>query len=327
MDYSDNPRVSFDEQGNMTVEGVEVKVKSIVFENKKAMDIAYKDLKNSFDLGAVSAEQFYAELENLRDYYLEDGSAAWWQYTKQILSYEQSLKEEQEKARQDMIDRRMAGLSALYTLGEFSARDYYNALENLRDEFFEKDSKEWQSYTVSLGKFYKKQLDEAKENSEALTDKLFGSIMHHYTIKDKDGKITDSFYKLISPDTKDAEKFLEGFSYLSQNGAPSFVLSDYLSRSPRDADEVLNMFRALGDKLPGYFAEISQTRSEISAMTNSFFNTDALKSAVNEIVSAIRESGMGDGIDITQNFYGGNLTPSEISAEVANTLRLQGVNL
>ena len=58
MDYKDNPRVSFDEQGNMLVEGVEVKVKTIVFENKKAMDIAYKDLKNSFDLGAVSAEQF-----------------------------------------------------------------------------------------------------------------------------------------------------------------------------------------------------------------------------------------------------------------------------
>ena len=331
MDYNNNPRISFDEQGNMYVDGVVVKVKNIVFEDKKSMDIAYRDLKNSFDVGAVSAETFYSELEALRDYYLEDGSAAWWKYTRQILSYEQSLVEEQkeiqERMRQEEIDKRMTSLSALYSLGEINAQQYYDGLEKIRDEFFEKDSSEWQSYTVTLGEFYKNQLDNAMEKSENLADRLFGSIMHHYTIKDQNGNITDSFYRLISPDSRTAEKYLEGYNFLAENGAPGFVLNDYLSKSPNEASEVLRIFRELGSGLPSYFESISETYAQIKGMTNQFFGTEDLKTAVSDIIAAIKEVGDTDSVEITQNFYGNNISPSEISRETENTLKLQGVNL
>ena len=54
-------------------------------------DKLLKDLQLQRDLDIISDEEYYAELEKLRDTYLTKGSEKWWQYTKEIISYEEDM--------------------------------------------------------------------------------------------------------------------------------------------------------------------------------------------------------------------------------------------
>lgn len=334
----ENHRITYDEDGNMYVDGVKAEVVPMVYEDKKSMNIAYKNIKTQFDVGAMTAEEFYRELESLRDYYLADGSAAWWQYTKQIMKYEDGVYEKQEKERikaekeaekqrQEMIDREISRQSSAYALGLTSAKEYYDSLEQIRNRYFDKESKEWESFTVSMGKFYKNQLETAKDEAESLTSRLTGGIMHHYTIKDKEGKVTDSFYSLKIPDERQIEGFFEGYNYLTENGAPRQILDDYLSMDAASAESYLEVFKTLGNRLPGYFERLTEVTENTMGAAERFFGTDVLSQALSEVISQLEDAGVLSGIEINQNFYGDNISPSQVAQQTVNALKLQGVGL
>lgn len=327
MDYSNNPRVYVDSEGNMYVDGVEVHVKEVVFEDTKSMNAAYRDLKNSFDLGAISAEQFYSELELLRNFYLEEGSAAWWKYTKQILSYEQSLAEEQIKLQMQMAEEKTDKLSAMYSLGLISAKEYYEKLGNVRDEFFESGTPEWENFSVELAKFYSKQLEQKNKSADNLTDRLAGGIMQLVRIKDQKGKITDEFYRLTTPDVKAAEKYFEGFEFLKSNGAPPYILEEYLSMSANKSAQYIEALGNIGTDLPTYFSKLSDARGQIQSMANELYGTEFLSKAITEIIQSLKDAGFMEGVEITQNFYGTGISPSEVARETVNSLKLQGVSI
>ena len=71
-------------------------------ERKKTLrDEELKSLKNSYELGLISTEQYFSQLSDWRDRYFETGSTEWQSYTTEILKYNKKLAEEQEKALSD----------------------------------------------------------------------------------------------------------------------------------------------------------------------------------------------------------------------------------
>lgn len=55
-------------------------------------------LKNSYELGLISTEEYFARLGEWRDRYFENGTADWQKYTAEILSHNKKLADEQQKA-------------------------------------------------------------------------------------------------------------------------------------------------------------------------------------------------------------------------------------
>ena len=83
------------------------------------------DLQLQRDLDLINEDEYYSQLEVLRNKYLEKGSKDWWQYTKEIIDYEKN------------------SLNSLKDLNEEITNDYKNHLkerETLTSEFYSKIS-------------------------------------------------------------------------------------------------------------------------------------------------------------------------------------------
>lgn len=327
MNQTNNQHIQTDENGKVYIDGVEVRIKKVAFEDTKSMNTAYKDLKNSFDLGVISAEEFYNELEFLRNYYLEEGSAAWWKYTKMIINYENSLAEAQAKINSQLAEQKMDKLSGMYTAGLISAEEYYDQLSKLRNDYFEEGSKQWEDFSIELAKFYSKQIERNDKSAENLTDRLSSGIMQLVRIKGMDGKIQDEVYRLSTPDLETANKYFEGFNYLKDNGAPHFILDKYLSMSTHDALNLFESMARMGNSLPNYFSNLTASRNEIKAMADQIYGSDILQKAINEIIQSLANEGLFNDIEITQNFYGSEISPAAAASETMNSLKLQGVGI
>lgn len=65
------------------------------FEDYRKQD--FDNLKNQYELSNITAEEYYTRLGKLRDVYFKEGSAEWASYTVDILNYNRSVLEEQEK--------------------------------------------------------------------------------------------------------------------------------------------------------------------------------------------------------------------------------------
>lgn len=91
-------RIMRDEVGKMLVEGIVVGIKENSDEVSKEFQKLLDDLDLKKKLGVVSDSEYYRELERLRDQYLEKGTKDWWNYTEKIISYENSVVENQKNA-------------------------------------------------------------------------------------------------------------------------------------------------------------------------------------------------------------------------------------
>lgn len=97
-------RIGKDELGNSLVEGISVAIKENALEMTDQMEKAVSELDLQKKMNLVSEEEYYNKLEEIRDNYLEKGSEKWWQYTSQIVSYEQKAVAEQKKAIEKLAD-------------------------------------------------------------------------------------------------------------------------------------------------------------------------------------------------------------------------------
>lgn len=71
---------------------------------EKLQQRVLQSLKNSFDLGLITEEQYYEQLTKLRDSYFAAGSEEWEKYTLEILKYNIDAAEEQRNALKKIYD-------------------------------------------------------------------------------------------------------------------------------------------------------------------------------------------------------------------------------
>lgn len=324
-------RIIYDPVNRFEHDGIKFTDSDIFPDYKSAMENAVKELEASLSAGIMDAEEFYSQLKLLRDTYLTNGSELWWKYTEKITEHE---KEVFDKMITDEINR----LKSMYSTGIISAETYYKKLTELRDNHLEEGTEEWQNMTNKIGEFYAKSvigaMDDVKKENKNLGSSLFEQLAEQtlktVTVKDKDGKITDSFNRLDDPDNSLLENYITGYEHLKLLGAGDEILSKYLSSDMTKATEFINALQERGStSSAGFIENLERAKTDSYSFAENVYNVQEFSDAVRQAISELVENGYfgKSGVEINQTIYADNLSPAESSREIVAALKLQGVGL
>ncbi len=78
-------------------------LKSNIDYYKNLRDNEFEAIKIQYELGEISADEYYSSLSSLRDAYFKKGSEDWTKYTLDIIKYNREVVSEQEKELQEML--------------------------------------------------------------------------------------------------------------------------------------------------------------------------------------------------------------------------------
>lgn len=166
---------------------------------QKSEDFKYwkESYKYDYDMGRISAEEYYTTLASLRDEFLENESDEWRSVNVEIKKYYDSLSEEQKKAYEkrleeqkkadeeakkaaeqaaaEAITARKAAYSEEKSQLEFklktnqiTEKKYYSELAKLRDKYLDKNSAEWRSAFLETYEYNQKMIQANKDALEQL---------------------------------------------------------------------------------------------------------------------------------------------------------------
>lgn len=166
---------------------------------QKSEDFKYwkESYKYDYDMGRISAEEYYATLASLRDEFLENDSDEWRSVNVEIKKYYDSLSEEQKKAYEKRLEEQkkadeesqkaaeqaaadaIAARKTAYSEGksqlefklktnQITEKKYYSELAKLRDKNLDKNSAEWRSAFLETYEYNQKIIQANKDALEQL---------------------------------------------------------------------------------------------------------------------------------------------------------------
>lgn len=166
---------------------------------KKSEDFKYwkESYKYDYDMGRISAEEYYATLASLRDEFLENDSDEWRSVNVEIKKYYDSLSEEQKKAYEKRLEEQkkadeesqkaaeqaaadaIAARKTAYSeeksqlefklkTNQITEKKYYSELAKLRDKYLDKNSAEWRSAFLETYEYNQKIIQANKDALEQL---------------------------------------------------------------------------------------------------------------------------------------------------------------
>lgn len=166
---------------------------------QKSEDFKYwkESYKYDYDMGRMSAEEYYTTLASLRDEFLENESDEWRSVNVEIKKYYDSLSEEQKKAYEKRLEEQkkadeeakkaaeqaaaeaIAARKAAYSeeksqlefklkTNHITEKKYYSELAKLRDKYLDKNSAEWRSAFLETYEYNQKMIQANKDALEQL---------------------------------------------------------------------------------------------------------------------------------------------------------------
>ncbi len=166
---------------------------------QKSEDFKYwkESYKYDYDMGRISAEEYYTTLASLRDEFLENESDEWRSVNVEIKKYYDSLSEEQKKAYEKRLEEQkkadeeakkaaeqaaaeaIAARKAAYSeeksqlefklkTNHITEKKYYSELAKLRDKYLDKNSAEWRSAFLETYEYNQKMIQANKDALEKL---------------------------------------------------------------------------------------------------------------------------------------------------------------
>jgi TP901 family phage tail tape measure protein len=166
---------------------------------QKSEDFKYwkESYKYDYDMGRISAEEYYTTLASLRDEFLENESDEWRSVNVEIKKYYDSLSEEQKKAYEKRLEEQkkadeeakkaaeqaaadaIAARKAAYSeeksqlefklkTNQITEKKYYSELAKLRDKYLDKDTAEWRSAFLETYEYNQKIIQANKDALEQL---------------------------------------------------------------------------------------------------------------------------------------------------------------
>jgi len=285
-----NGRVSYDEFGNMYIEGISVNVRDNSYKVSDSFKRAIKDIEIQFKNAAISEEEYYRNMERLRDTYLEKGTKEWWSYTNKIISYENKLVAEQEKA----LEKEKKMIEDVYS-------DIASAIYDTQEDILKEQEK------------FKKKLTDFTSTHSTVKQVFVGlgengrDLVHYDTnLSDleaqKDGLI--EYYNLLLAVKERGEEHFgkEGFSEFFN------VLRTY---SVEDGKAILK--ELLKEKDEGFFGFVGDWK-DIQVMADNFTKkvyADDTKKAMEESVSYMQETLRSFGLEVPENFFDSGVLSAE----------------
>lgn len=235
-------RIGRDELGNPLIEGIAVAFKEGTREIPEAFGKMLDELNLKKDFELLSEAEYYKELERLRNGYLEEGTAEWWDYTKQIIDYEKQVAEsenEKVKAAEEASNKVLEIHSKFNEDSKKLAEEYAKNQEDLLRPFADKLAEidllhkttlKLDDETLELYKL--KEWDEEIEKLDNFETKLSGVSDRLKTVFNGDedglkkmldiirespfgegGKILDAMFEATD---KDLERFVVGWQTFNQ---------------------------------------------------------------------------------------------------------------
>lgn len=166
---------------------------------QKSEDFKYwkESYKYDYDMGRISAEEYYTTIASLRDEFLENESDEWRSVNVEIKKYYDSLSEEQKKAYEKRLEEQkkadeeakkaaeqaaaeaIAARKAAYSeeksqlefklkTNHITEKKYYSELAKLRDKYLDKNSAEWRSAFLETYEYNQKMIQANKDALEQL---------------------------------------------------------------------------------------------------------------------------------------------------------------
>lgn len=207
------------------------------YRDGKSEDFKYwrDSFKFDYDMGLISAEEYYTRLAALRDEYLENDSDEWRSVTVEIKKYYDSLSEEQKKAYENQLAEQkkadeeaknaaeqaaadaLAARKAAYSeeksrlefqlkTKQITEKKYYSELAKLRDKYLDKNTAEWRSAYLETYEYNRKIL---QANKDALEQLLNDSADTTLTALQKIVSARDSLTSKLTDFNKTFEKTTE----------------------------------------------------------------------------------------------------------------------
>lgn len=157
---SHSPSKKFRDQVGKTIpQGVAVGIKENTYEVTDAVKQMFDDLALQKELGAINEVEYYEKLKEYRDEYLEEATKEWWDYTKELIEYDEKLR-----------DRQFKNLDWFHDNSIISDSMYYQMLADLRDEYFSESDEEWQDYTEKILNHQMDLINDTKDNLKNALD-------------------------------------------------------------------------------------------------------------------------------------------------------------
>lgn len=135
-----------------------------------------RNLKHFYEMGEISAKDYYDALERYRDEYTEKDSEAWQELSVEIKKGRDRLAEEEQEERTRQREEELEELERQKDRGLISEEEYYDELGELRDKYFEEGSKEWQEYTDKIIDHEKEVISETISDIARFTDSTLGEV-------------------------------------------------------------------------------------------------------------------------------------------------------
>lgn len=204
---------------------------------KKAFKTVRDELKKEYELGEIDAAAYYSKLESLRDKYLSNAvdSDEWYDATVEIKKYRDQLTEEQKKAyekqleaqekadeeakkqEENAIKEAAAARKQAYTDGKselefqlktkkITEKEYYAALDKIRDKYLDKNTSEWRSAYLETYEYNQKIVQANKDALEKLLSDTSDSTL---TALEKITSARDSLTAKLTDFNKTFEKVTE----------------------------------------------------------------------------------------------------------------------
>ncbi len=124
-----------------------VEITSFVDKVPEAFDKAMDELELRRDLDVIDEEQYYAELDALKDKYFAKGSDKWWEYEKEIYNHR---KEMAEKAAEEAAEAELDEIERRHDLGLLSEQAYIDELTAFRDKYYAEGTEEFVEMTDKI---------------------------------------------------------------------------------------------------------------------------------------------------------------------------------
>ena len=279
-------RISYDANGNMLIEGIKLSVKKNSYKIPDSFKNAIKNIELQFKNAAISEEEYYKNMENLRDSYLEKGTTQWWSYTNKIIKYENDLIKEQEKTMQKAIEEEKKQIEKAY---EEIAKVVYKK----QDEIM----KEQERFRKKLSDFVK--VSEYEKYIFPGIGPGGGDYVEYFTeLGDLDAqkeKLKDYYNLLMTVKTL-------GVSHFGEEGFHDFfeMLKSY------SVDEGAGLAKKLLKQSDEGFFEFVKDWNEIQSLTDEFskkLGADNTKIAAKESLDMMQEVLAEYGLEVPEGFY------------------------
>ena len=218
-------RRTYNKVGVPLVDGIAVAISDNDYKVSDAVEAMFDDLDLKKEVGAYTEEQYYADMEKLRDKYIKKGTKQWWDYTKKIISFEEKqAEEEQKKQAEQFKDNLSSEVDRSYSIREklgIANADDEADIQKKKGQAYAKYCEDVKNATFFTEKEKLKLIKEYAEKSQDCFIDAYTVIAD--SAKDKFSELSDTLDSTLN----DIESKEKAFSDRLKDHAPALTLATF----------------------------------------------------------------------------------------------------